>query len=104
MKKNIGYVQKKITFHVALILICFLCTSIKSPNIDRTYEPLTLLNFLLVTRNFEESEDELRAAVLDSMKNLLVLEAGAGADCQQILLEVLHDTPPEASAWGSVFR
>lgn len=31
-------------------------------------------NFLFVLRNFEESEDELREAVADSMKNLLILE------------------------------
>lgn len=32
------------------------------------------VDFLFVFRNFEESEDELRGAVADSMKNLLLLE------------------------------
>ncbi len=72
------------------------------------------MSFLFVIRNFEESEDELRQAVTDSMKNLFVLEdrssdeaestemlaeddgmkenddggASSAADAQQIQLEV----------------
>lgn len=69
------------------------------------------MNFLFVIRNFEESEDELREAVVDSMKNLFVLEDGSSdeaeegegggaartADCQHIQLED-QDSRSDATA------
>lgn len=49
-------------------------------------------HFLCVSRIFEESEDELREAVLDSMRNLFVpdddgssdREQTGGGDCRQV--------------------
>lgn len=39
-------------------------------------------NFLFLVRNFEESEDELREAVADSMKNLFVMEDGSSDEAE----------------------
>lgn len=74
--------------------------------------------FLSVLRNFEESDDELREAVADSMKNLFVLEdssseerveeeeeedggSATAANCQQIQTEV-QDSDVTAGATGLV--
>lgn len=74
--------------------------------------------FLSVLRNFEESDDELREAVADSMKNLFVLEdssseerveeeeeedggSATAANCQQIQTEV-EDSDVTAGATGLV--
>lgn len=77
--------------------------------------------YLLFIRNFEESEDELREAVADSMKNLFVMEdsssdeeessqnreqvdgrAGGDSDLQQVCSEVT-DSASDAAKLTPVF-
>ena len=38
---------------------------------------------------------------MDSVQSLLVLEEEGGADCQQLQLEVLHHSRPDAGAGAS---
>lgn len=57
-----------------------------------------------VIRNFEESEDELREAVSDSMKNLFVMEDGGSDEAQnrEELRVAAVDDGKEHSEDGSV--